>query len=95
LSATATDVSPAVVSPAIVAPPCGTMSAELHVDPSPQQWGQLIEIRSGRCADNEFTGHRKQLTEWAVKKGPDGVEEYKAKKNATSIDGLPSLAGLD
>jgi len=39
----------------------------------------------------EFAGHRKQLTEWAVKKGPDGMEEYKAKKNATSIDGLPGL----
>lgn len=39
----------------------------------------------------EFTGHRKQLTEWAEKKGPAGVTEYKAKKNRESIDGLPGL----
>ncbi len=39
----------------------------------------------------EFTGHRPQLTDWADTKGPDGVEEYKAKKNRASIDGLPGL----
>ena len=39
----------------------------------------------------EFTGHRQQLTDWAEKKGPDGVAEYQAKKNAASIDGLPGL----
>lgn len=39
----------------------------------------------------EFVGHRKQLIDWANKKGPDGVEEYKAKKNRESIDGLPGL----
>lgn len=40
----------------------------------------------------EFTGHRQQLTDWADKKGPDGVAEYQAKKNRESIDGLPGLA---
>ena len=39
----------------------------------------------------EFVGHRQQLIDWADKKGPDGVEEYKAKKNRESIDGLPGL----
>jgi hypothetical protein len=42
----------------------------------------------------EFTGHRKQLTDWAEKKGPDGVAEYQAKKNRESIDGLPGLAAI-
>ena len=59
----------------------------------------VIVLEADRISDScgygvplyEFAGHRKQLTEWAVKKGPDGVEEYKAKKNATSIDGLPGL----
>jgi Pyridoxamine 5'-phosphate oxidase len=34
---------------------------------------------------------RSKLLEWAEKKGPDGVLEYQAKKNAESIDGLPGL----
>lgn len=59
----------------------------------------VIVLEADRISDScgygvpqyEFTGHRKQLTEWAVKKGPDGVEEYKSKKNRESIDGLPGL----
>ena len=34
---------------------------------------------------------RSRLTEWAEGKGPDGLVEYRAEKNATSIDGLPAL----
>jgi hypothetical protein len=34
---------------------------------------------------------RTTLTEWAEKKGPAGVDEYIAKKNHESIDGLPGL----
>ena len=29
--------------------------------------------------------------EWADGKGPEGLREYQAEKNATSIDGLPAL----
>ncbi len=36
-------------------------------------------------------GGRRQLTDWAVRKGPDGVEKYKRKNNRRSIDGLPGL----
>ncbi|MCU0703676.1 MAG: pyridoxamine 5'-phosphate oxidase family protein [Fimbriiglobus sp.] len=39
----------------------------------------------------EFVGDREQLPAWAEKKGPDGVKEYQARKNAASIDGLPGL----
>jgi hypothetical protein len=35
---------------------------------------------------------RTTLTDWASKKGPDGVDEYIAQKNHQSIDGLPGLA---
>ena len=41
----------------------------------------------------EYAGERTQLPDWADKKGPDGVKEYQAKKNAASIDGLPGLPG--
>ena len=59
----------------------------------------VIVLEADRISDScgygvplyEFTGHRKQLTEWAIKKGPDGVVEYQAKKNRESIDGLPGL----
>ncbi len=38
-----------------------------------------------------FEGHRDLLTAWAEKKGQDGLAEYRAKKNAMSIDGLPAM----
>jgi hypothetical protein len=37
----------------------------------------------------EFQSERDQLLEWARKKGPQGLEEYRNKRNTTSIDGLP------
>ena len=39
-----------------------------------------------------YEGERARLIEWADHKGPDGVREYRAEKNAESIDGLPGLA---
>jgi hypothetical protein len=38
-----------------------------------------------------FGGTRSQLLDWAEKKGPDGLAEYRAEKNVVSIDGLPAL----
>jgi hypothetical protein len=35
---------------------------------------------------------RDQLDRWAAKKGPEGLVEYRSKKNLRSIDGLPALA---
>jgi hypothetical protein len=37
-----------------------------------------------------YDGEREQLTDWAEKKGPDGVAAYWAQKNQRSIDGLPT-----
>jgi hypothetical protein len=41
----------------------------------------------------ELVGERPTLKEWAERRGPDGVVEYWAQRNGTSIDGLPGLAG--
>jgi hypothetical protein len=37
-----------------------------------------------------YAGERGTLTEWARKKGEDGIAEYRQQKNAVSIDGLPT-----
>jgi hypothetical protein len=39
----------------------------------------------------DFVGNRDELTKWSVKKGADGLVDYRAEKNATSVDGLPGL----
>ena len=39
----------------------------------------------------EFAGNRDQLARWAAAKGEAGLAEYRATKNATSVDGLPGL----
>jgi hypothetical protein len=36
-------------------------------------------------------GDRDLLTSWATNRGESGLETYREKKNATSIDGLPAL----
>ncbi len=38
----------------------------------------------------EYSGDRKQLTEWALKQGDAGIKEYWEKKNQRSIDGIPT-----
>jgi hypothetical protein len=37
-----------------------------------------------------FTGDRPTLTRWAENKGEEGLAEYRLKKNARSLDGLPT-----
>jgi hypothetical protein len=39
----------------------------------------------------EYRGERSQLVDYAVRKGPAGLEQYKAQKNRASIDGLEGL----
>lgn len=39
----------------------------------------------------DFNADRDVLDKWAVSKGPDGLTEYRAAKNARSIDGLPGI----
>lgn len=38
----------------------------------------------------DYQGERTQLSEWAEKKGEDGVAEYWEKKNQFTIDGIPT-----
>jgi Pyridoxamine 5'-phosphate oxidase len=40
-----------------------------------------------------YADERDQLPKWAERRGADGLVEYRAEKNAASIDGLPGLAG--
>jgi len=39
----------------------------------------------------DFREERPTLQQWAERKGDDGLRDYWAEKNATSIDGLPAL----
>jgi hypothetical protein len=39
----------------------------------------------------DFKSTRTDLDEWAQGKGSIGLAEYRARKNQTSIDGLPAL----
>jgi hypothetical protein len=43
----------------------------------------------------EYVGERTQLVDYSDKLGPEKLAEYKAKKNARSIDGLPGLRGVE
>ena len=61
----------------------------------------IIRARLRRVADScgyslpryDYVGERDQLVRWAENKGPDGVRAYREQNNATSLDGLPGLAG--
>ena len=37
----------------------------------------------------DFVGEREDLVKWAARKGADGLADYRAARNARSIDGLP------
>ncbi len=39
----------------------------------------------------DYRSERETLTEWAARKGPEGIEEYHAEKNLVSIDGITGL----
>ncbi len=39
----------------------------------------------------ESKGERSPLIDYAEKKGPEGMVQYKAKKNTASIDGIAGL----
>jgi hypothetical protein len=43
----------------------------------------------------EFKGDRSQLIDFAAGKGPEGMEQYRAKKNRMSIDGLKGLRTIE
>lgn len=43
----------------------------------------------------DFVSERGQLKAWAGAQGPEGVAEYRAKKNLVSLDGLPTGFGVE
>lgn len=43
----------------------------------------------------EFKEERHILQDWARKKGVDGVQQYQSENNKASIDGLPTLLGVE
>lgn len=55
-----------------------------------------VERVSGSCGFAvplfEYRGDRELLVEFARKRGPDGLVEYRRKKNARSIDGLEGIS---
>lgn len=59
----------------------------------------VVEVAVTRIADScgyavpilRFEGHRTTLDDWSARKGPRGIREYWADKNATSLDSLPGL----
>ncbi len=69
----------------------------------PAQLGtrSVIRVAVERVADScgyavpeyAFVRDRRQLVDWAARKGPDGLRAYRAQNNGTSIDGLPALDG--
>ncbi len=62
----------------------------------------VIDVEVTRIADScgyavplmSFETERTRLDEWADKRGPAGLDVYRAEKNAESLDGLPGLSGL-
>ncbi len=42
----------------------------------------------------EHAGERDHAIKWVEKKGPDGLEQYKAEKNMVSMDGLPTALSV-
>jgi len=59
----------------------------------------IIRVRVARVADScgfgvplyDHVGPRETLEEWSQNKGVHGLADYRNKKNAASIDGLPAL----
>jgi hypothetical protein len=59
----------------------------------------IIRVRVERVSDScgygvpllHYEGERSQLTDWAERKGPEGLKRYRDEHNARSLDGLPGL----
>ena len=60
----------------------------------------IIKVSLERVSDScgfgvplmTYAAERDELTKWASRKTEDELADYRAKKNATSIDGMPGLA---
>lgn len=58
-----------------------------------------VERCSGSCGFGvpllRYEGERTHMTEWAARKGAEGLVRYQRDKNHRSIDGLPALRWTD
>ncbi len=51
----------------------------------------LVQVSCGMSVPYyDYVSERNQLKNWALKKGNEGIKEYWAKKNQTSLDGIPT-----
>ena len=52
---------------------------------------ELVQTSCGMAVPTyDYAGDRELLSEWAVRKGDDGIKRYWEEKNQTSIDGIPT-----
>jgi hypothetical protein len=74
-------------------------AVEAFPAPVPPGARSVIEVDVTRISDScgfgvplmELVDQRRMLPEWAARKGIDGIADYQATRNQTSIDGLPGL----
>lgn len=79
----------------------GPAFAELRPAFGPERPGErsIVHVAVTRVSDScgfgvprfDFVGDRDQLTKWAQAKGEAWLVDYRAAKNATSVEGLPGL----
>jgi len=51
----------------------------------------LVQVSCGTSVPIfEYAGEREQLTDWAMKKGKQGIQDYWKEKNQVSLDGKPT-----
>lgn len=63
----------------------------------------IVEVSVRRISDScgygvplyRFEGERSQLTDWADRKGSEGVRRYQLEKNRSSLDGLPAVTWVE
>lgn len=68
----------------LIPPPLGARQYfRLHIDLVQTSCGYAVPLM-------DFAEDRQVLTQWAQKRGPDGIRKYWQEKNRLSIDGLPT-----
>ncbi len=59
----------------------------------------VVVVEVGRVSDScgygvplmHFEGHRPTMDQWSTRKGRDGIRQYWAEKNVTSVDGIRGI----
>ena len=83
----------------VVLPDDGEFAELVRCFPERPGTRSIIVVDVERVADScgyavplyDYQADREQLLDWAERRGPDGIAEYQAERNSTSIDGLPAL----